>query len=370
MAAGEVAGCSVVPSNKGGYGYEFVSPPPKFLECPICLQILRDPHVISCCGNEFCQVCIERVQKDGKPCPLCNEQNFTTMLHKKLVREVNALVVCCPQKEWGCEWEGELGQLQGHLNPDIGKEGCGYVIVACPYKCGLQLQRQEIDEHICPKHPIEMQMACLIKKFEAINTENKCLRQELNAIKNAHEKEIKEMKCTYKSELNQLKREFCTQCNNKTPLPQPPFYFTMFNIDHYLKHNLDFVSDPFYSHPGGYKMNISIYSNAEGGSRATHLSLYVLILHGEFDDQLKWPFDGEVTVQVYNHSQEKWSKEAKIQLNKKVCGLDVVQRQVGLLPSAGWGCPKFLLFSDLKAYFVKDTNVVRFRIVNVKVYST
>ena len=106
--------------KKGGYDYEFVSPPQKSLECPVCLLTLRDPHVISCCGNEFCQACIERVQRDGKPCPLCNEPKFTTFLHKKLVREVNALMVHCPQKEQGCEWEGELGQLQNHLNPEAG----------------------------------------------------------------------------------------------------------------------------------------------------------------------------------------------------------------------------------------------------------
>ena len=49
--------------KKGGYDYEFESPPSKSLEYPVCLMTLRDPHVISCCGNEFCQVCIERVQK-------------------------------------------------------------------------------------------------------------------------------------------------------------------------------------------------------------------------------------------------------------------------------------------------------------------
>ena len=131
-------------SHKGGYDYEFVSPPPKSLECSVCLQTLRDPHVISCCGNEFCQVCIERVKRDGKPCPLCNEQNFTTMLHKKLVREVNALAIRCPQKELGCEWEGELGQLQRHLNPGAGvssTQGCEFLTVECVYHCGAQLQR-------------------------------------------------------------------------------------------------------------------------------------------------------------------------------------------------------------------------------------
>ena len=151
--------------SKGGYDYEFVTPPSKSLECSICLQTLRDPHVISCCGNEFCQVCIERVKRDGKPCPLCNEQNFSTMLHKKLVREVNALVIRCPQKERGCEWEGELGQLQRHLNPGAGvssTQGCEFLMVECAYRCGAQLQRRLIQEHemeACPKQPIEMQVA-------------------------------------------------------------------------------------------------------------------------------------------------------------------------------------------------------------------
>ena len=65
--------------KKGGYDYEFVSPPPKSLECPVCLLTLRDPHVISCCSYEFCKVCIKHVQKDGKPCPLCDE--LAKLLH-------------------------------------------------------------------------------------------------------------------------------------------------------------------------------------------------------------------------------------------------------------------------------------------------
>ena len=129
---------------KEGYDYEFVTNPPKSLECPICLLTLCDPHVISCCGNEFCQVYVQRVQRDGKPCPLCFETNVTTLLHKKLVHEVNALVVRCPQKELGCDWKGELGQVQYHLNPTVEESQyhdnkCKYVLVDCKYRCGVQM---------------------------------------------------------------------------------------------------------------------------------------------------------------------------------------------------------------------------------------
>ena len=30
------------------------------------------------------------------------------------------MVVRCLQKELGCDWEGELGQLKSHLNPGAG----------------------------------------------------------------------------------------------------------------------------------------------------------------------------------------------------------------------------------------------------------
>ena len=200
-------------TGKRGYDYEFVDPP-KSLECPLCLLTLRDPHMISCCGYEFCESCIQRVKRDGKPCPLCNEPSFSTLLNKKLVREINALVVRCPQKDQGCDWKGELGQVQQHLNP-AGAEltfskGCGYVIVECTYQCGAQLQRRMAREHemdTCPKRPIEMQVVSLVKEFETILVENQLLKQELDRIKDIHEQEMIEMKRTHKDQWEKLKQE-------------------------------------------------------------------------------------------------------------------------------------------------------------------
>ena len=199
-------------AGKRGYDYEFVDPP-KSLECPLCLLTMRDPHMISCCGNEFCESCIQRVQRDGKPCPLCNEPNFSTLLNKKLVREINALVVRCPQKDQGCEWEGELGQVQQHLNPEAEltfSKGCGYVIMKCTYQCGACLQRRMVQEHemdICPKRPIEMQVASLAKKFETIHVENQLLKQELVRVKETHEQGMREVKQAHKIQREELKQE-------------------------------------------------------------------------------------------------------------------------------------------------------------------
>ena len=244
-------------------------------------------------------------------------------------------------------------------------------------------------------------MASLLKKFEAMDAENKLLRQELGEIKQTHEREMREMKSTYEGEINQLKRKLhendwaCDELkesqkamkfqveenlkgleekcdalqNHKVPLPMPPYYFNVLNADDFLEYSTDFNSVPFYSHPGGYKMHISVKSNVKRGNRGVYLDIYVSILRGEFDDHLKWPFDGEVTVQAYNRTLKRWDKEEKIQLNKEECDLDIVGRQIDILYSAGWGSLKWLSSRNFKSHFVKDSNTLRLRVVNVKVNS-
>ena len=147
--------------NKNGYKCEFVEPPPKHLqsECPICLQKLREPHLISCCGHSYCEACIERVGKDGKPCPLCNEPGFTTMANKGLKRALHEFRVYCPHHLHGCEWEGELGRLDEHLNSDPLSEhqlkGCPFAMIDCLH-CKEGIRRDKIAGHQlerCPQRP-------------------------------------------------------------------------------------------------------------------------------------------------------------------------------------------------------------------------
>ena len=66
-----------------GFSASFVSPPPSELECPICLLLMREPHLTSCCGNHFCSACISEVRKRGDPCPLCKAEVMHTLLNRK-----------------------------------------------------------------------------------------------------------------------------------------------------------------------------------------------------------------------------------------------------------------------------------------------
>ena len=130
------------------YECDFVETLPKDLECSICLSVLREPNLNDCCGQHFCQACIQRIIDDNKPCPLCNEANFTVILDKKTQRKILELLVKCRRHQSGCEWVGELKSLEQHCGI------CEYVEVDCPNSCGETIQRRLRSYHLeseCPK---------------------------------------------------------------------------------------------------------------------------------------------------------------------------------------------------------------------------
>ena len=105
--------------NHGGYDCEFVTPLPEAFqaECPICLQILKEPCLISCpCGQKICCGCVEQIKKENKPCPLCNKTEIYFMRDYGLERHLKAQDVFCSKKKLGCQWKGKLGDFEQHLN--------------------------------------------------------------------------------------------------------------------------------------------------------------------------------------------------------------------------------------------------------------
>ncbi len=120
-------------------------------ECPLCLHVTREPSLTSCCGQHFCQACIQKILTDNKPCPLCKENSFTTLLDKKQRRRIFDIQIYCNKKADGCDWMGGLGELEQHLG-----EKCQLVLVDCPYNCRKHIPRRFLTEHKtndCPRRP-------------------------------------------------------------------------------------------------------------------------------------------------------------------------------------------------------------------------
>ena len=130
------------------------------IECPVCLNILTDPHLVSCCGHNFCGSCIERVRASNGSCPMCKEKEYQAMADKKCLRIINGLEVYCSNKKKGCQWKGELKNMSTHLNKEKRGE-CQYEEVKCRYKkCQEGKQRRYLKNHEdkeCPQRPFQCQ---------------------------------------------------------------------------------------------------------------------------------------------------------------------------------------------------------------------
>ena len=51
-------------------------------------------------------------------------------------------------------------------------------------------------------------------------------------------------------------------------------------------------------------MCISVFANGDDTGEDNHVSVSLHMMAGEYDDNLKWPFHGEVTVQLLNPGPE------------------------------------------------------------------
>ena len=82
-------------------------------------------------------------------------------------------------------------------------------------------------------------------------------------------------------------------------------------------------------------MCIRVDANGEGVGAGTHVSVYVYLMKGEYDDRLRWPFCANITLQIMNQRSDQHHHTRDIPFNGEVAA-DVSQRVVsGERSSAG-----------------------------------
>lgn len=61
-------------------------------------------------------------------------------------------------------------------------------------------------------------------------------------------------------------------------------------------------SPAFMTSPAGYQLCVRLYPNGDGLGRGTHISLFLVVMKGEFDALLPWPFRQKVTLSMLDQS--------------------------------------------------------------------
>ncbi|CAF3652324.1 unnamed protein product [Adineta steineri] len=63
-------------------------------------------------------------------------------------------------------------------------------------------------------------------------------------------------------------------------------------------------SSPFYLYPHGYKVCFRLFVNGDLKGRNTHMSMFLAIMRGKYDADLRWPFSLKVTFSLIDQSIE------------------------------------------------------------------
>jgi hypothetical protein len=144
----------------------FVDAPSGHYDCPICLNIMKNPVQCPSEGHTFCRTCviqyleIERVRDEDQMCPTCRAPLTSDKLfpNRSLCNLIGEAIVYCPslqQSEGGrrkrardegqesCEWTGKLNDTESYDSQ------CLFSETTCPHNdCNYVLIRREIPEHI------------------------------------------------------------------------------------------------------------------------------------------------------------------------------------------------------------------------------
>ena len=147
------------------------------------------------------------------------------------------------------------------------------------------------------------------------------------------------------------------------------------NVSDYMKRaesqNLESIySPPFYTDATGYKLALRMYLNGDGLGKNSHLSVFLIVMKGEYDPLLQWPMDKVITLTLLDqnpdHTQRK-NHTLKFITNLKSSSF---QRPVNWTNIAS-GIPKFIPLYALQhentgrpQYILDDTMYIRVTVRN------
>lgn len=116
---------------------------------------------------------------------------------------------------------------------------------------------------------------------------------------------------------------------------------------------LSIASQPFYTSRCGYRLCARAYLNGDGSGKGTHISLYFVVMRGEFDSLLLWPFKQKVTLMLLDQSGK---KNHVVEVFRADPNSSSFKRPDGEMNIAS-GCPRFVphaVLENTKNTYIRD----------------
>ena len=121
-----------------------------------------------------------------------------------------------------------------------------------------------------------------------------------------------------------------------------PVVLKINGVNKMKKDNTTCYSDSFYTHHKGFKMCLYVNVAGQGEGKDTHLSCFLYLMEGPYDDKLTWPLRGKIQIKLLNQFSD--SKHYPITLVYDDSTPDNCANRVRAF---GWGKPRFISHEDL-----------------------
>ena len=146
-----------------------------------------------------------------------------------------------------------------------------------------------------------------------------------------------------------------------------PFSTTMTNFQQKKLLNVSWYSPSFYTHPCGYKMCLRVDANGSHYGMNSHISVFVYMMKGDYDDRLNWPFRGDITIQMLSQAgdEERSTRILDVTADDDEFGSRVLVRERA---ESGLGIFQFIPHQQLNPKFLKD-NCLRLCVPEVNIAS-
>ena len=283
----------------------------------------------------------EDIEAHRKECPFemveCVNKCEKVLQRRYLSKHINSL---CPRREVYCQYCHITGEHQ--FIKDDHEKNCPKRPLHCPNGCDagvMLIEAIEAHKKECPLEMVQCEyhnVGCeerMMRKRKRNHEEEKMeehlLMTKLKLAKTEDKLSDNEAQLTFtESRLNELEVMVHRLINNtgssvrlissaqwskhldtmakkvSDVIPICPVVVKLSKFSDHKARDLNWYCEPFYASNRGYKMVLQVCPAGTVEAKGTHLSVFLYLMKGPYDDELTWPLGGKFEVKLLNQLKD------------------------------------------------------------------